>query len=212
MPIGLVLSDHDPIALHGLEQLFRLEEDFKVLACCPNGKETLQAVRKHQPDVLIFGLDRPGRDGLAVIREMRKEKLPNRVVVLTRELDEDDVVKLINLGVRGVVLKEMAAQLLVRCIRKVHAGGRWLETRSFGGALEKMVRREAGARQMAEILTPRELQVVRVVAGGLRNKAIAAKLFISESTVKIHLNHIFEKLHVRSRMELILYTQDRGVA
>ena len=211
MPISLVLSDHDPIALHGLEQLFRLEQDFKVLACCRDGKESLQAVRKHKPDVFIYGLDRPERGSLEVLREVRKEKLPTRVVLLTSELDADHVLKVIHLGVRGVVLKEMAVQLLMRCLRKVHAGGQWLETRSFGRALENMVLREAGARKMAEILTPSELKVVRLVADGLRNKAIAAKLFISESTVKTHLHHIFEKLHVRSRMELTLYAQQRGM-
>ena len=211
MPIGLVLADDHPIVLDGLEHLFRLEQDFKVLARCRDGEETLQAVRKHRPDVLILDIRMPGKGGLAVLREVKKEKLPTRVVLLTAALDEADALEAIRLRVSGVVLKEMAPQLLVKCIRKVHAGGQWLEKRSFGRALETMLRREAGARQIAGVLTPREMEIVRLVASGLHNKEIAGKLLISEGTVKIHLHHVYEKLHVDGRLELTLYAQDKGL-
>lgn len=211
MPITLVLADDHPLVLDGLEQLFRQEQDFQVLARCVNGEETLQAVRRYQPDVLILDIRMPGKDGLAVLQEMNKEKLPTRVVILTAALDEDDVLEAIRLGVRGVVLKEMAPQLLVRCTRKVHAGEQWLEKRSVALALEKMLRREAGTRQLAKVLTPREIEIVRMVAAGLRNKEIAEKLFISEGTVKIHLHNIYEKLSVKSRLELVRYAQDKGL-
>jgi DNA-binding NarL/FixJ family response regulator len=211
MPIGLVLADDHPIILDGLDHLFRQEEDFKVLARCRDGEETLQAVRKHRPDVLILDLRMPGKDGLAVLREVRKEKLPTRVVLLTAEMSDAEALEAIRLRVNGVVLKEMAPQLLVKCIRKVHAGGQWWEKRSLGRAMETMLRREAGEREIAGVLTPRELQIVRLVASGLHNKEIADKLTISEGTVKIHLHHIYEKLHVDGRLELTLYAQDKGL-
>ncbi len=211
MPIGLVLADDHPIILDGLDHLFRQEEDFKVLARCRDGEETLQAVRKHRPDVLILDLRMPGKDGLAVLREVRKEKLPTRVVLLTAEMSDAEALEAIRLRVNGVVLKEMAPQLLVKCLRKVHAGGQWWEKRSLGRAMETMLRREAGEREIAGVLTPRELQIVRLVASGLHNKEIADKLTISEGTVKIHLHHIYEKLHVDGRLELTLYAQDKGL-
>jgi two-component system nitrate/nitrite response regulator NarL len=211
MPIGLVLADDHPIVLDGLDHLFRQEEDFKVLARCRDGEETLQAVRKHHPDVLILDLRMPGKDGLAVLREVRKEKLATRVVLLTAEMSDAEALEAIRLRVNGVVLKEMAPQLLVKCIRKVHAGGQWWEKRSLGRAMETMLRREAGEREIAGVLTPRELQIVRLVASGLHNKEIADKLGISEGTVKIHLHHIYEKLHVDGRLELTLYAQDKGL-
>ncbi len=211
MPIGLVLADDHPIILDGLDHLFRQEEDFKVLARCRDGEETLQAVRKHRPDVLILDLRMPGKDGLAVLREVTKEKLPTRVVLLTAEMSDAEALEAIRLRVNGVVLKEMAPQLLVKCIRKVHAGGQWWEKRSLGRAMETMLRREAGEREIAGVLTPRELQIVRLVASGLHNKEIADKLGISEGTVKIHLHHIYEKLHVDGRLELTLYAQDKGL-
>ena len=211
MSISLVLADDHPIVLDGLEHLFRLERDFKVLACCRDSEETLQAVRKHRPDVLVLDIRMPGKGGLEVLRQVGKEKLATRVVLLTASLSEEDALEAIRLRVSGVVLKEMAPRLLVQCIRKVHAGGQWLEKRSFGRAIETMLRREAGARQMAEVLTPREIEIVRLVASGLRNKVIAGKLHISEGTIKVHLHHIYEKLQVDGRLELTLYAKDNGL-
>jgi DNA-binding NarL/FixJ family response regulator len=211
MPIHLVLADDHPIILDGLEILFRMEKDIQVVARCVNGEEVLQAVRQHRTDILILDIRMPGKDGLAVLREMKDEDLPTRVVLLTVALDEEETLEALRLGVRGVVLKEMAPQMLVQCVRKVHAGEQWLERRSVGRALEKLLSREAGAREVAGVLTPGEIEIVRMVASGLRNKEIADKLSISEGTVKIHLHHIYEKLHLNGRLELALYAQDRGL-
>lgn len=168
-------------------------------------------MRKHRPDVLILDIRMPRVDGLQVIREMKKEGLPTRVVILTAALDEDKVLEAIRLGVRGVVLKEMAPQLLVQRVRKVHAGEEWLERRSVSLALEKLLRREAGAREVAGLLTPREIDIVRMVASGLRNKEIGTRLSVSEGTVKVHLHHIYEKLGVDGRVALTLYAQSKGL-
>src|SRR5438128_12307092 len=97
------------------------------------------------------------------------------------------------------------------CVRTVHAGGDWLEKQSVRLALDKLLRREAGTRETGRILTPREIEIVRTVAGGLRNKEIAAKLHVNEGTVKLHLHHIYKKLGVDSRVALTLYAQGRGL-
>jgi len=211
MPIRLVLADDHPLILDGLENLFHLEKDFQVVARCTDGIETMQAVRQHQPDVLILDIRMPGKDGLEIAREMRKEKLPTRVVLLTAALDEEKLLAAVRLGVQGIVLKEMAPKLLVQCIRKVHAGEQWIERLSARQALEKMLRREAGARAIAAILTPREIDIVRMVAQGLHNKEIADKLFIGEGTVKTHLHNIYEKLNVDSRLALLSYAHEKGL-
>ncbi len=211
MAITLVLGDDHPIVLSGLENLLRLEKDFNVVAQCHTGDEVLQAVRKYKPDILILDIRMPGKNGLEVLRQIRKETLPTRVVFLTAALDEEEALEAIRLGISGVVLKEMAPKLLIQCIRKVHAGGQWLERSSFGHALETVVRREAGTREMGGTLTPREVEIVRLLAGGLRNKEIAQRLFISEGTVKIHLHHIFEKLDINSRLALTLFARNKGL-
>lgn len=211
MPIRLVLADDHPMMLAGLEQLLGLERDFVIVAKCANGDEALQNVRRHQPDVLVLDLQMPGKDGLAVLRELQGERLPGRTVILTAALDEDDVFEAMRLGVRGIVLKHMAPRLLVECIRAVHAGREWFERGSLSQAIERLMRREASAREAAGLLTPRELEIVRMVAKGLRNKEIARQLGISEGTVKIHLHNIYQKLELDSRVAVTLWAQEKGV-
>lgn len=211
MPIRLVLADDHPIVLHGLEQLFRLEPDLAVVARCTEADEALRAVEEHGPDVLVLDIRMPGKDGLAVMRELRQHRAAVRVVLLTAAIDEDEVVEAVRLGARGIVLKEMAPQRLVQAIRQVHAGELVVDNRAVVRALEKVVRRETGTQRVARILTPREMDVVRMVAMGLRNKEIAARLSISEGTVKIHLHNTYEKLEVDGRLELMLFAQEHGL-
>jgi DNA-binding NarL/FixJ family response regulator len=211
MSIRIVLADDHPPILQGLTLLLRQEPDLEVLAGCRDGEETLQAVRQFQPDILILDILMPGKDGLAVLRELRQLEISTRVILLTAAIDEDNLLEAMRLGVGGVVLKEMAVPLLIQCVRKVYAGDQWLERHSIGRAMEKMLRREAGTREVAKLLTPRELEIVRLAASGLRNKEIAGKLAISEGTVKIHLHRSYEKLHVDSRIALLRYAQTKGL-
>src|SRR5258705_13172092 len=106
MAIRLVIADDHPIVLDGLENLFRLEPDFQVMARCVNGDECLTAVRQHQPDVLLLDLRMPRKDGLAVLRELHREKQAPKVVLLATALEEEEVLEALRLGVRGMVLKE----------------------------------------------------------------------------------------------------------
>ncbi len=207
MTIHLVLADDHPIVLDGLESLFRLEPDFQVAARCINGEETLVAVRRHRPDILILDLRMPRGDGLEILRTLRREKLPTKVVLLAAALEEDEILDALRLGVRGVVLKELAPQLLVECVRKVHAGEQWLEKQLSSRVLETLLRREAGGRAASSVLTPREIEIVRMVASGLRNRELARRLGVTEGTVKIHLHNIYKKLKVQSRVELVLHAQ-----
>jgi len=139
MPITLMLANDHPIFLEGLEDILRRETDFEVLARCLDGETALRAIRQHKPDILILDLRMPKMDGLTLLRELQKEKLSTRVVILTAAIDEDEVLEAIRLGAAGVVLKEMAPKLLVQCIRKAHAGEQWLEKRSVSLALEKLL-------------------------------------------------------------------------
>lgn len=211
MPIRLLLADDHPIVLDGLEQLFRLEPDFEVVARSRDGEETLRALQVHRPDVLVLDIRMPRGDGLDVLRGLEAGGLLTRVVLLTADLGEEQLVEALRLGVGGVVLKEMAPQLLVEAIREVHAGRRWLDKGSMDRALGKLLQRDEDRRETAEPLTPRELEIVRMVARGLRNRAIAEKLFISEGTVKIHLHNIYQKIAVDGRLELAVYAQRKGL-
>lgn len=211
MSITLVLVDDHPLILDGLENLFRLEKDFKVLARCVDCEAALAALRKHKPDILILDIRMPGKGGLGVLQAMRDETLFTPVVLLTAAVDEEEVVEAIRLGVRGLVLKELAPKLLIHCVREVHAGRLWLEQHTVSTALQKLLRRESGRQEAAQILTPREIEIVKHVAGGLRNIEIAKRLFISEGTVKMHLHNVYQKLNLDNRTKLTRYAQEKDL-
>ncbi len=203
MPIRIAVADDHPLVLDGIEQLFRLDHDLQLVASCRNGDEALAAVRELRPDVLVLDLMMPTRDGLGVLHAIHAEKLATRVVILTAVLDDEQLMQAIRLGARGVVLKEMAPQALIAAVREVYRGGEWLE-QGLGARVVRKLRDDAAHRGgAASELTPRELEIARMAAAGLRNRAIADKLFISEGTVKVHLHNIYEKLGVKNRFELI---------
>jgi two-component system, NarL family, nitrate/nitrite response regulator NarL len=208
--IRLVLADDHPIVLAGLTRLLSLEADFDVRGTAANGVEALRLVRELRPDVLVLDLRMPVKDGLAVLREMASEKLATHVVVLTAT-DEGEVAEAIELGARGVMLKDMAPQLLVRCIREVAAGRRWVDRASATQTVNRLLQREAAVNALARTLTSRELEVARMVGKGMHNKLVAAKLSITEGTAKLHLHHVYEKLQVDGRLGLIRYLQSHGL-
>ena len=211
MPITVALADDHPLMLHGLQALLSSEVDFQVVAQCVNGEEALRSIRTYQPDLAVVDLSMPQRDGLSVSREVNREKLRTRIVLLAASIDEHQTVEAHRLGVGGVVLKEMAPRLLLQCLRKVHCGELWIERRAAARAFDALLQRESGVREIGSILTTREFEIARLVASGLRNRRIAQRLFVSEATVKTHLHNIYDKLNVESRGQLILYCTERGV-
>ncbi|HUO87358.1 MAG TPA: response regulator transcription factor [Thermoanaerobaculia bacterium] len=208
VPLRLVLADDHPIVLDGLEQLFRLEPELEVVARCRDAAAALAAVDGQRPDVLILDLKMPGGGGLGVLRELATRHRPPGVVLLTAALDEDELIEAVRLGARGVVLKEMAPQLLLEAVRRVAAGGEWLEEGLGGRAIKRLLARHLAA---AAGLTVREEEIVRLAARGLRNREIGDQLHISEGTVKVHLHNVFAKLGCENRVEMVLRARERGL-
>ncbi|HSP13639.1 MAG TPA: response regulator transcription factor [Thermoanaerobaculia bacterium] len=212
MATTLVLADDHPIILEGLEQLFRRDKEFKVLATCTNGNDAIAAIRKERPDIVVLDVRMPNGDGLSVLKTIHDEHLPSRVILLTASMEDDQVLDAMEQGVWGLVLKESAAVSLVDSVRKVSRGERALDQTLIVRALDRALERKNGLRHAAEVLSRREVEIVKMVAAGLRNKEIAAKLFIGEGTVKTHLHAIYKKLGVHGRVELTLYARERGIA
>lgn len=209
MTINLILADDHPLVLNGLKQLFMGESDMQILDCCSDGKAALHSINQYQPDILLLDLHMPKMDGLAVLRCLKQQKIQVTVVVLTAGVDEEEVLTAIQLGARGVILKESAPELLIKCIRKVYAGGEWLEKNDVLRAMNKLVNQEGELQHLKQLLTAREIDLIKLVANGLSNKKIAEQCFISEGTVKVHLHNIYEKLDIKNRVELSLYARDR---
>jgi len=211
MPIRLVLADDHPIVLQGLQRLFETEPDFTVAACCGSGEAAIESVRRVRPDVLVLDLRMPRTTGLDVLRTLAAEKLPCRTVLLTAAIPDDDVVEAVRLGVYAIVMKESAPDALVECVRRVARGEHAIEPEFVARAFGRALRRQTAARDVARTLTPREIELVKMVAQGLRNRAIAERLAISEGTVKIHLHNVYEKLGIDGRLELMVWAQEQGV-
>lgn len=210
MPIRVILADDHAILLRGLRRLFEGEADFTVVDCCRDGDQALQAVRAQPADVLVLDVRMPRRNGLDVLRALSKDPSPCRTVLLVAVISEEEALEALNLGACGIVLKESEPDALFDCIRRVHNG-----ERQVGGETLKRAAALAAARDNTRgggrVLTPRETEIVRMVAQGLRNRVIGERLSISEGTVKIHLHNIYEKVKVTGRLELVLWAQERGL-
>jgi DNA-binding NarL/FixJ family response regulator len=211
MAINLVVADPHPVYLLGMEQLLSTEAEINLQALCVTAEETLQAVRQHRPDLLILDIGFRDRSGLELIRDLRQEQLPVKVIILAGVLDDEQTIETLRLGVQGVLLKSMPTRMMIQCIHNVYAGGQWMEKQSLGHAFEKMLRREAGARRLATILTDRETEVMCLVARGMSNRQIANQLTVGEGTVKVHVHNIYAKLGVSNRVDLTLYAHKKGL-
>jgi DNA-binding NarL/FixJ family response regulator len=211
MPIRVVLVDDHQIVLHGLQQLFARQPDFEVLQCCPDGASAIEAVIESRPDVLVLDLRMPNQSGLDVLRALAARHVECRSVLLTAAVRDEEVMEAVKLGAMGLVLKESQPEVLIDCVRKVSRGEQWIERETVTRAFRNYVARQSSARDLPGALTPREIEIVRMVSQGLRNKAIGERLSISEGTVKVHLHNIYEKLGVDGRLELVLIAQQRGI-
>jgi DNA-binding NarL/FixJ family response regulator len=207
MAIRVIIVDDHPIVLDGLAYLFSAESDLELVERCTNGDEALAATRRERPDVLVLDVRLPGRSGLDVLRVLTEEKNASRVVLLSGQMSDAEMVSAVGLGAAGIVLKESAPRELLECVRAVAAGGQWLD----GGAVQAARERVSAMDDAPKTLTRRELDIARMVAVGARNKQIAEHLGISEGTVKMHLHTIYEKLEISGRVELSIYAREHAL-
>ena len=208
--ISLVLADPHPVMLDGLRTHMQACPDLEVRACVHDGDAALEAVRRHRPEFLVTDLDLPRRDGLSLIKTLRDEKSMTRPIVFTCA-PVADIMQAIDWGVQGVVLKQRSHESLVQCIRQVHQGQVSLDQDLVLKGVSLLLDRQRGHEQVSRLLTPREVDVARMVTEGWPNKKIASKLAISEGTAKLHLHHIYQKLNCPGRMALMLYMQRNGM-
>jgi DNA-binding NarL/FixJ family response regulator len=206
MPIRVVLADDQPLFLAGLESLLLRAGEVEVVGRCSSGRDALATVLRTRPDLLVLELRLRDLDGFGLLRELAGRDLPTRIVVLAAELDAESALEALRLGARGVLLKEMAPRLILECVRRVHRGETWIERRLAGQALERAARRGSPTE-----LSAREVELVRLAAGGLRNREIAVRLAIAEGTVKAHLHNIYQKLHIDRRVALLRYADRHGL-
>jgi DNA-binding NarL/FixJ family response regulator len=209
--VRLILVEDHAIVLKGLENLFAQDGRFRVVASCRDGDEALAAARKGGADVLVLDRRMPGRSGLDVLRTLRSEDLSMRTVLLTAAVSDAEALEALDLGATGLVLKESSPDDLMECVLRVHGGEQWIDRQAMARALSRAQTQEAGQREVSRLLTPREIEIVKLITDGHRNKSIASRLSISEGTVKIHLHNIYEKVGVDGRLELMVWVRGTGL-
>ena len=213
--VRVLIADDHPILREGLRRLLEDEGGFQVVGQAADGAEAVRLARELQPDVLLLDLAMPRVSGLEALRELASSPSGPKVLVLTVAIDDAKVVQALELGARGVVLKEAATELLFKAIRTVVAGQYWVGRDTVSDIVRHLRERAAAAARHrlspAERLTPREKEIVAAVAAGESNRDVAKRLALAEGTVKHHISNIFDKLGVSNRAELAAYAASHGL-
>src|SRR6516162_5347728 len=201
-PIRILAVDDHPVILQGIAGLIAVESDMKIVAEAANGREALQLFRKHRPDVTLMDLQMPEMSGLDATTAIRAEFPEARIIVLTTYAGDVQVSRALKAGARAYLLKGLLRKELLETIRAVHAGQKRLSSE---------VAAEIAEHATDDALTPREVDVLRLVAGGNANKEIAAQLLLTEETVKSHIRNILAKLGANDRTHAVAIALKRGI-
>lgn len=205
----VLVADDDPLTMAGITTLLD-KSNFEVVATVGTGAAVLETLGNARPDLLILDNGMPERSGLDVLRTLRSRGDDRPVVLLTGGLNDELAREAIKLSVNGIVIKATAPRDLLTCLETVVQGRRWLDQEVMQRVMEQAMSPDA-PRDPFEVLSGRERAVASLARRGLRNKEIADELGLTEGTVKVHLHKVFEKLEIRSRTDLILLAQDRGL-
>ena len=211
----ILIADDHPIFRDGLKRLLESEGEFKVIGEACDGVEAVTMARQLIPEVMLLDLAMPRRQGLETLRELASDARSVRVILLTAAAEKEQIVEALQLGARGVVLKDSATQILLKSIRAVMNGEYWVGRESVSNLVQYLrtlvTPASAFPQRNKYRLTPRELEIIAAVVAGFANKEIAQHFKISEDTVKHHLSNIFDKVGVSSRLELALFAVNQSL-
>src|SRR5260370_3885332 len=215
--VRILIADDHPIIGEGIKRLREQEGDLKVVGEACDGVEAVKLVQQLKPEILLLDLAMPRRPGLEALREMNSGPASSsvRVILLTAAAEKDQIVEALQLGARGLVLKDSATQILLKSIRAVMNGEYWVGRESVSNLVQYLrglvdsSSHDAHKRKFG--LTPRELEVISAVVAGYANKEIAQHFKISEDTFKHHLSNIFDKLGVSTPLDLALFAVNQSL-
>jgi two-component system, NarL family, nitrate/nitrite response regulator NarL len=205
-PVSILIADDHPIFRDGLRRLLESEADLRVVGEAADGAEAVTLAKELNPDILLLDLAMPRVPGMEALRELAATNTPVRTILLTASAERPQIVEALQLGARGLVLKESATQVLLKSIAAVMAGSYWVGRESVAD-LKQLVLDDVPTDHPASGygLTRREMQMVAAIVEGSSNREIAQKFKVREDTVKHHLTSIFSKLGVSTRLELALF-------
>ncbi len=214
----ILLVDDNAEHLRGVKELINLETSYDVVGVTTSANIAINLIKKYHPDIVLMDINMPEKDGLQAIQEIERLELDTKVIALSGYDDSDLIFRAMKLGAKGYVLKTMASAQLIYAIDEVAAGKVYLPSAlssRFFEYFQRSFKNETTAVQEENLLTyltSREEEVLDLLTQGNNYKGIAAKLFISETTVKTHVNNIFQKLQVNDRTQAVLYALNNGFA
>ncbi len=200
--IRVLVADDHPVVREGLCSLVNRQDDMKVVAEAGTGREAFEQFLRHKPDVALIDLRMPEMSGTEAIAAIREQIPAAQAVVITTYSGDEDVYQSLRAGAKAYLLKDAPRDELLSCIRAVHEGRTWISSEAAAHLASRMSTRQ---------LSPRELEVLRMMATGKSNKEIGAALHVTEGTIKMHVNHILKKLEVAGRGEAISQAIKRGI-
>jgi len=206
-PIRILVADDHPVVRNGLVAMLGTQADFEVIGEAATGTEVIQQAIRQNPDVILLDLEMPEMDGVEALRRLRGQNPDIRVIVFTAFDTDERIVGAVQAGAQGYLLKGAPRDELFRAIRVVSEGGSLLQP-VVASKLLRQISQEQGS---PEALTPRELEVLRLMGQGLQNKEIAAQLVITERTVKFYVSSILGKLDAGNRTEAVTIAAHRGL-
>lgn len=214
--VRILIADDHTIFRDGLRRLLESEPEFEVVGEAADGSEAVAHARRLNPDIVLLDLAMPRVPGLEALRELATEGGTTKIIILTAAIEKAQIVEALQIGARGIILKESATQLLLKGIRSVMAGQYWVGRESVNDIVEYLKATAANAQADSQAknfgLTKREMEILGTIVAGFTNKEIAKKFNLSEDTVKHHLTNIFDKVGVSSRLELALFAINHRLA
>lgn len=207
----VVIVDDHPVVRTGLHTVLDGADDIRVVATGADGTDALRLVTRYRPDVLVLDVNLPDFSGLEVIRRLRAQDGGPAILILTVHDDRQTVFGLLESGADGYLLKDEAPETLVKAVRAVARGKSWLSPTVASQVVDRATHRTPTPEPRPAVLTPRETEVLRLLAQGLDNAAIAQALVVTKRTVQNHVSTIYGKLGVDSRTQAALYAIRRGL-
>ena len=210
MPINIMITDDHSMIREGLKNLLELDGDIKIIEEAVNGQDCLLKLETIKPDILLLDINMPVMNGLEVLQKIKEDNIDIKVLVLTVHNEVEYLMKAVDIGINGYVLKDSESSVLKKAIYSIMEGEDFIQQDLLPALNSKLIEKEKSD-NLVESLTDREIEVIKLLAAGLFNKEIAEQLNISERTVKNHISNIFKKLNLTDRTQAAVFAIKNGI-